>query len=108
MPSESMVVTANICQAVVPLISLLAYIPQWNKLWRTKSSESISMRSWCAWAVSGSFALFYAVVQLLLNGRGWSLVLSTSLGLIFVLHTLFLVIKFRHRPAARPADPAEG
>lgn len=96
MLSETVVATANICQAAVPLISLLAYLPQWAKLLRTKSSASISTRSWCAWTVSGAFALFYAVTQLLLNGRGWALVLSSSLGLAFVLCTLFLVIRFRH------------
>ncbi|NLE68102.1 MAG: PQ-loop repeat-containing protein [Lentisphaerae bacterium] len=96
MPSETIIAASNICQAAVPLISLLAYVPQWAKLLRTKSSASISMRSWCAWTVSGSFALFYAVTQLLLNGRGWALVLSSSLGLAFVLCTLFLVVRFRH------------
>jgi uncharacterized protein with PQ loop repeat len=97
MPSETIIATANICQAAVPLISLLAYVPQWAKLLRTKSSASISTRSWCAWTVSGAFAMFYAVTQLLLNGSGWALVVSSSLGLAFVLCTLFLVIRFRHR-----------
>lgn len=106
MPSESVIVAANICQAAVPLISLMAYLPQWNKLWRTKSSASISTRSWCAWTVSNGVAVFYAVTQLLLNGRGWALVLSSSLGLAFVLCTLFLVVRFRHGrfTAASDAD----
>lgn len=95
MPAEAVVNAANFCQAAVPFISLMAYLPQWVKLYRTKSSAAISVRSWCAWTVTSSFALFYAAVQLLLNGRGWALVLATTLGLAFVLITLGLVIKYR-------------
>ena len=96
MPSASVVVAANVCQTAVPLLSLMAYIPQWGKLWRTRSSASISTRSWCVWTVSSAFSLFYAVTQLSLNGRGWALVLSSLLGLCFVVATLFLVLRFRH------------
>lgn len=98
MPSEPIVVAANICQATVPFLSLLAYAPQWAKLRRTKSSTSISLRSWCVWSVSSAFAVFYAITQLLTTGRGWALVLSSALGLVFVLLTLFLVVRFRDTP----------
>jgi uncharacterized protein with PQ loop repeat len=97
MPPETVVQAANICQIVVPFISLTAYFPQWTKLFRTKSSASVSMRSWCVWSVSSAFAVFYAVVQLWLNGRGWPLVLSSSAGLLFVAYTLFLVVRYRER-----------
>ncbi|MCX7005643.1 MAG: PQ-loop repeat-containing protein [bacterium] len=100
MPSASLAIAANICQATVPFISLLAYAPQWLKLWRTKSSTAISIRSWCAWSLSSAFALFYALTQLHMTGRGWALVMSTSLGLCFVLCTLWLVVKYRERPPA--------
>ncbi len=108
MPAESVVITANICQALVPLISLLAYVPQWIKLLRTKSSGSISLRSWCAWTLSTAFALFYAVVQLLLNNRGWALVISSALGLSFVLGTLILVVRYRNCGAVSQTDPRAG
>ena len=102
MPSESVVQAANACQLAAPFISLVAYFPQWLKLFRTKSSASISIRSWCGWIISSVFALFYAVVQLLLNGNGWALVVSTVLALIFVAFTLFLAVKYRPgRPAPR-------
>jgi uncharacterized protein with PQ loop repeat len=103
MPSESIVVAANIGQAVVPLISLMAYIPQWAKIWRTRSSASISARAWAAWTVSGTLAVFYAITQLLLNGHGWALVLSTSMGLTFVLVTLAMVLRFRQGSSAKPS-----
>lgn len=104
MPSHAVVVAANICQAAVPFISLLAYIPQWVKLCRTRSSASISIRSWCVWTLSSSFSLFYAIIQLRLNGAGWALVLSTALGLTFVLGTLFLTIKFRHGQSGKVSE----
>jgi uncharacterized protein with PQ loop repeat len=97
MPPETVVHAANVCQIAVPFISLTAYFPQWTKLFRTKSSASISIRSWCVWTVSSAFAVFYAIVQLLLNGRGWPLVLSTSLGLVFVAFTLVLVVRYRDK-----------
>jgi hypothetical protein len=40
------------------------------------------------------------VVQLLLNGNGWALVISTFLALVFVAFTLFLAVKYR------PVQPA--
>jgi uncharacterized protein with PQ loop repeat len=107
MPSATIVTIANICQASVPLIALLAYIPQWAKLLRSRSSASISARSWFVWTISSAFALFYAIIQLLLNGRGWALVLSTFLGLAFVVCTLFLVIRFRRGPS-RDGSDADG
>lgn len=108
MPSETIVIAANICQAAVPFISLLAYVPQWTKLCRSRSSDSISISSWCAWTISSAFALFYAVVQLILNERGWALVLTTLLGLLFVAFTLILVIRFRPRHPAKPFNQNGG
>lgn len=98
MPSEVVVSAANICQMAVPFIAFSAYLPQWIKLIRTKSSRDISLRSWCIWTVSGLCALFYAVVQLFLNGRGWPLVFSTTFGLFSILFTVSLI--FRYRPKA--------
>ena len=106
MSSESLALAANICQATVPFISLLAYAPQWLKLWRTKSSTAISIRSWCAWSLSSAVALFYALTQLHLTGRGWALVMSTSMGLCFVLCTLWLVVRYRERPSMHAPAPA--
>jgi hypothetical protein len=67
---EIVVTSANACQMAVPFIALSAYLPQWIQLVRTKSSRDISLRSWCIWTLSSFFGLFYAIVQLRLNGRG--------------------------------------
>jgi uncharacterized protein with PQ loop repeat len=99
MPSEFVVSAANVCQMAVPFIALSAYLPQWIKLIRTRSSRDISLRSWCIWTISALCALFYAVVQLLLNGRGWPLVISTFMGLLSILFTVSLIL--RYRPKSR-------
>lgn len=97
---ELVVTSANLCQTAVPFIALSAYLPQWIQLIRTRSSRDISLRSWCIWTFSSFFSLFYAIVQLLLNGRGWPLVFSTGVGLASVILTVTLVL--RYRPKSGP------
>lgn len=97
MEANWILTAAGICQVATTFISLLAYVPQWVKLFRTKSSANISLRSWCLWVVSTSFTLFYAVVQLRVNGSGLPLVISASAALTFVFFTVVLIIKFRPR-----------
>lgn len=99
MVPEPIVHLANFLQTSVPLLSLLAYFPQWSKIIRSRSSTAISARAWLLWGCTRSFTLFYAIVQLLLNGRGWPLVISSVTGLVFVIMTLLLVLKFRPRTA---------
>jgi len=93
--NDAVIWLADAGQAAVPLLSLAAYLPQWIKICRTRTSGSISIRAWLIWTLSSVLALFYAVVQLLLNGRGWALVFATGAGLAFVVTTLLLVIWFR-------------
>lgn len=95
MPSELIIRAADIGQAAVPVLSLVAYLPQWIKLQRGKNSGSISIRAWTVWTLSSILAVFYAVVQLQATGRGWALVLSSGLGLLFVVVTLVMVIRYR-------------
>jgi uncharacterized protein with PQ loop repeat len=92
---DSLVPLANFGQALVPLLSLFAYLPQWRKLLVGKSSGSISASSWALWTLTSFLALFYAVVQLHVTGFGWALVFSAALGLLFVLVTLLLVLRYR-------------
>jgi len=95
MVPDSVIITANACQVATTLISLSAYLPQWIKLIQTRSSGDISLRSWCIWFFSASFALFYAIVQYLLNGRGWPLIISTLASLCCILFTVSLIVRFR-------------
>ncbi len=95
MVPDSVIITANACQVVTTLISLSAYLPQWIKLIQTRSSGDISLRSWYLWFISASFALFYAIVQYLLNDRGWPLIISTLASLGCILFTVSLIVRFR-------------
>lgn len=87
--------TASAAQFLVPLLSLTAYIPQWRKLIRTRDSGSISLMSWCIWVLSYSIAVFYSVTLLLVTGHGLALVVTTVLGLCFVIFTVALILRFR-------------
>ena len=102
MVPDIVVTSANICQIAVPFIALFAYLPQWIKLFRTRSSENISLRSWYLWTVSSFFALFYAIVQLFLNGRGWPLIISSIFALAAILFTVFLIVRYRPRNTSIP------
>jgi uncharacterized protein with PQ loop repeat len=89
--------TASAAQFLVPLLSLTAYIPQWRKLIRTGDSSSISLMSWCIWVLSYSIAVFYSVTLLVVTGHGLALVVTTVLGLCFVIFTVALVLRYRRR-----------
>ena len=97
-PLEKWFTIAGAAQSCVPLISLCAYVPQWRKLLKTRSSGSISLSSWVLWAGSYSIAVIYSSLLLMITGKGWPMVATSSLGLIFVIFTLVLVWRFRTRP----------
>jgi uncharacterized protein with PQ loop repeat len=97
MSLETWLSLAGIAQSCVPIISLCAYVPQWRKLLRTRSSASISFSSWALWAGSYSIALTYSSLLLLVTGKGWPMVATTFLGLSFVLFTMGLVWRFREK-----------
>ncbi|MBM5570583.1 MULTISPECIES: PQ-loop domain-containing transporter [Deefgea] len=92
---------ASYLQFCVGLLSLLAYIPQWKLMYSTKSSRNVSLGSWAIWSISSLIATFYALVQVVANGRGWALVFSASSNLLFVIVTLCLIAKYR-----TPKSPA--
>ncbi len=84
-------------QLAVSFVALSAYFPQWIKLLRTKSRDDISLRSWCFWVVFSSLAIYYAIVQFLLNGRGWPLIISSLISLGSILFTIFLIVRYRSK-----------
>ena len=51
MVAESVILAANACQVATTVISFSAYLPQWIKLFKTKSSENIALTSWCLWII---------------------------------------------------------
>jgi uncharacterized protein with PQ loop repeat len=100
MLSDSVVAAANFLQGSIPLLSLSAYLPQWKKIVATKSSKDISLRAWLLWSVSAAIAVFYAVAQYQTTGKGTVLVFSTSVNLIFVFVTVYLLINYRKQGAS--------
>jgi len=95
MPSEKIVIVANFLQGCVPLLSLVAYLPQWKKIIANKSSKDISLTSWLVWLVSSGIAIFYAVIQYQVTGKGTALVFSSIVVLIFVFITVCLIALYR-------------
>ena len=89
---------AGAAQSCVPVLSLCAYVPQWRKLLKTRSSGSISLISWAIWTGSYSIAVFYSSILLKVTGRGLPLVVTTSVGLGCVLLTMAMIWRFRDRP----------
>jgi uncharacterized protein with PQ loop repeat len=97
-PLEKWFAIAGVVQSCVPLVSLCAYVPQWRKLLKTRSSGSISLSSWVLWTGSYSIAVIYSSLLLMTTGKGWPMVATSSLGLVFVIFTLVLVWRFRTPP----------
>jgi uncharacterized protein with PQ loop repeat len=104
MTNEVMTLMADAMQLSVAVLSLIAYLPQWHKLIKTKSSQDISLSAWLLWALSSLFAVFYAAVQQYKFGAGWALLISALLSLGFVVVTVILIIIYRKNP--RPASAA--
>jgi uncharacterized protein with PQ loop repeat len=99
MLSDSVVAAASFMQGSIPLLSLSAYLPQWKKIVATKSSKDISLQSWLLWSVSAAIAVFYAVAQYQTTGKGTALVFSSSVNLIFVIVTVYLLVIYRKQGA---------
>jgi len=95
MPAEKIVIVANFLQSCVPLLSLFAYLPQWRKIVANKSSRDISLTSWLVWLVSSGIAIFYAVIQYQVTGKGTALIFSSVLVLVFVIITVCLITLYR-------------
>jgi len=101
MPAERVVIVANFLQGCVPLLSLFAYFPQWRKIIANKSSRDISLTSWRVWLLSSAIAIFYAVVQYKVTGKGTALIFSSVLALVFVFITVCLIALYRKGDKAR-------
>jgi uncharacterized protein with PQ loop repeat len=67
----------------VPLLSLVAYLPQWKQIIANRSSKDIPLTSWLVWMLSSSIAIFYAVIQYQVTGKGTALIFSSVLVLVF-------------------------
>ncbi|WP_273430334.1 SemiSWEET family sugar transporter [Chitinibacter tainanensis] len=106
MPSPWLIQLANLLQTSVPFLSLCAYIPQWKKLIKTRSSNDISLSTWLIFITSASFQVIYAVVQWQIHSYSWPLLISTVSTLLCGIFTVGLIIRYRH-PSNINALPQE-
>lgn len=97
MPATPVIIAADLMQISVPFLTLVAYLPQWMRLVKTKSSEDFSLHAWALWAVSTGFGMFYAIVQLQVNGQGWPLVIAATASFLFIVFTVGLVAYYKQR-----------
>ena len=95
MPAQRTVVVANFLQSCVPLLALVAYLPQWKKIIANRSSKDISLTSWLVWLLSSAIAIFYAVIQYRVTGKGTALIFSSTITIVFVFVTVCLIAFFR-------------
>ena len=96
MQIEYITFMANAMQLSVVVMSFIAYVPQWLKLIRSKSSQDISLSAWLLWALSALFAVFYAVVEMYQYGVGWALIISAVSSLVFIVITVVLIVIYRN------------
>jgi uncharacterized protein with PQ loop repeat len=101
MPAKKIVIIANFLQGCVPLLALFAYLPQWRKIIANKSSKDISLTSWLVWLLSSAIAIFYAVIQYQVTGKGTALIFSSVLTIVFVFVTVCLIAFFRKGDRSR-------
>ncbi len=101
MPAQRTGIIANFLQGCSPLLSLFAYLPQWEKIVANKSSKDICLTSWLVWLVSSSIAIFYVVIQYQVTGRGTALIFSSVLVLVFVFVTVCLIAFYRKADRSR-------
>ena len=95
MPAEKIVIIANFLQGSIPLLALFAYLPQWKERIANKSSRGMSLTSSPVWLLSSAIAIFYAVIQYKVTGKGTALIFSSALTLVFVFVTVCLIALYR-------------
>ena len=77
---------------IVSLCTLISYLPQTIKLFKTKKSNDLSTTSWIIWVVSSFSYLLYAF----LCSDEFMLKFETTLEFSFCLLILLLTVKYRN------------
>ena len=95
MPAERTLIISNFLQGCNPLLLLFAYLLQRKKIIANRSSKDISLTSWLVWLLSSAIAIFYAVIQYQVAGKGTALIFSSVLVFVFVFITICLIVFYR-------------
>lgn len=86
----------SICASMCAIITLISYVPQLVKAWRTKRTEDLSIGSWSLWLVSGIIWEVYAITD-----GGIALIISQTLELLMILATLVLTVLYKKKTMTR-------
>ena len=86
----------DILLGIVSLCTLISYLPQAIKLYKTKSSNDLSTTSWIVWVVSSFSYSLYAF----LYSDEFMLKFETTLEFSFCLLILLLTLKYRNNNLA--------
>lgn len=81
----------NILLGIVSFCTFISYFPQAIKLFKTKKSNDISIKSWILWVISSFSYTMYAI----LVSKDAMLIFETCLELFFCLLILILTIQYR-------------
>jgi len=95
MEHSLLVSIGDACQLATIPLTMVAYVPQWLKLYKNKSSGDFSPCAWSLWAVSCFLALIYALIQNVENGGGAPLIWSCAATLLFMCTTIGMVLWYR-------------
>lgn len=82
----------DILLGIVSLCTLISYLPQAIKLYKTKSSNDLSTTSWIVWVLSSYSYSLYAF----LYSDEFMLKFATTLEFSFCLLILLLTLKYRN------------
>jgi len=89
---SSLVPVVDFLQSTTGIIALIAFVPQWMLIIRSKSTAGLSLPCWLMWLVSSSFALCYAFVHLKIGGNTHVLLYTTVISFVATISTVGLIL----------------
>jgi uncharacterized protein with PQ loop repeat len=92
---EIMLAIAGVLQGSLAVVTIAAVLPQWLKLYRTRTSQDISVLSWLIWTLASLVSLFYATCQVCFLSVGHSLLIATATSVVTNVVTLVIILAFR-------------
>lgn len=84
-------------QGTLSVVNIIAFIPQWMKLFNSKSIDGVSISSWLIWLNSSIISLFYACMQYAKTDSGSALIVTTFISTICNLITIVLILNVQNK-----------
>lgn len=86
--------TVEVLYLIGGIILTFAALPQITQLYLTKNTEGLNLLTFLMLSTGYTLKMFYAIYTAI-NGYGIVLIITTSLGLLNILTTTFLIIYYR-------------